>query len=369
MYLRRDSGRERVNHYHTCLSQCATLGEGGSLGSVLVSSFRGFVVVRQMGVRASWTARHTLVALLTARATTSFHSAPLSLYGAIPHIEYPAGQASSRCLGRLSRIRTTQTSLRALQEDAMARLQPSILTKPSLRALHNDSTRADMPIPIASQVPIPISAMAVVAVTATWLLWNLSALGSVTAADATLGTTELVFATVMAVSAFAQALTGFGFAIISVGCLSSWLVTSPLFALVTPIAATLGAVVGAILLLPDVKALDWDELIPLLLPCTLLTPGGVWLATIVNPSQVNSALGVLILAFVTFLFADAELPPFLASKQAAYLLGAVGGVYSAGPTMCRAHRSSFVEKPSTGSRNSSATTSCASSLSTRQRLF
>lgn len=168
--------------------------------------------------------------------------------------------------------------------------------------------------------------MAVVAVTATWLLWNLSALGSVTAADATLGTTELVFATVMAVSAFAQALTGFGFAIISVGCLSSWLVTSPLFALVTPIAATLGAVVGAILLLPDVKALDWDELIPLLLPCTLLTPGGVWLATIVNPSQVNSALGVLILAFVTFLFADAELPPFLASKQAAYLLGAVGGV-------------------------------------------
>ena len=209
----------------------------------------------------------------------------------------------------------------------MARRRPSILTKPSLRALQEDLTRADVPIPIVSEVPIPISAMVVVAMTVAWLLWSLSALGSVTAADATLGTTELVFTIVMAVSAFAQALTGFGFAIISVGCLSSWLVTSPLFALVTPIAATLGAVVGAILLLPNVRTLDWDEIAPLLLPCTLLTPVGVWLATIVEPSQVNSALGVLILAFVAFLFADAELPPFLASKQAVYLLGAVGGVF------------------------------------------
>ena len=78
------------------------------------------------------------------------------------------------------------------------------------------------------------------------------------------GDAQLVVASVMAVSAFAQALTGFGFAVISVGALSSmpWLLHSELYEVITPVAATLGALVGAILLLPNVRNLAWREILP-----------------------------------------------------------------------------------------------------------
>lgn len=140
--------------------------------------------------------------------------------------------------------------------------------------------------------------------------------------------TELTFAFVMALSAFAQALTGFGFAIISVGCLSgtTWLLHSNLYELITPIAACLGAVVGAVLLLPTASKLKWNELLPLILPCTLATPVGVWVATVVNPALVNTALGLLILAFVAYLKFDAELPKFMSSKPATYILGGIAGL-------------------------------------------
>ena len=53
----------------------------------------------------------------------------------------------------------------------------------------------------------------------------------------------------MTAAAFAQALTGFGFAIVAVGSLSSfpWILDSSAHDAVTPIVATLGAVVGAVL--------------------------------------------------------------------------------------------------------------------------
>ena len=51
---------------------------------------------------------------------------------------------------------------------------------------------------------------------------------------------KVVVAAVMAISAFAQALTGFGFAVVSVGTLSSmsWLLHSELYDVITPVAAT-----------------------------------------------------------------------------------------------------------------------------------
>lgn len=118
---------------------------------------------------------------------------------------------------------------------------------------------------------------------------------------------QLLLPVVMAVSAFAQAFTGFGFAIVSVGVLSGvpWLVDSPtLYPLVTPLVAALGAVVGTVLLLPNVRRLQWAEITPLLVPCTVLTPAGVWLSTIAPPDVATHCLAVLILGFVAYSFSN-----------------------------------------------------------------
>merc|ERR1712238_512529 len=91
---------------------------------------------------------------------------------------------------------------------------------------------------------------------------------------------------VMAFSAFAQALTGFGFAVVAVGALSSmpWLLHSELYDVITPVAATLGALVGFLLLIP----------------CTVLTPLGIQLNSMVDPAVGTRVLAGLILGFVGY---------------------------------------------------------------------
>ena len=160
---------------------------------------------------------------------------------------------------------------------------------------------------------------------------------------------ELLLMLVMSAAAFAQALTGFGFAIVAVGALSAepWLVNSQLYPLITPLAATLGAVVGFLLLLPRREELVWSEIMPLLVPCTVFTPLGVWGATVVSPAVATKALAALILVFVAYTAlgmlgvesvpADCESefcdplidpqPPPLASPVAGYALGAMAGVF------------------------------------------
>jgi len=113
---------------------------------------------------------------------------------------------------------------------------------------------------------------------------------------------QVLVALVMGLSAFAQALTGFGFAVVSVGALSSmpWLLHSELYDVITPVAATLGAVVGFILLLPSARNLAWREILPLLVPCTVLTPVGVSLSSAVDPIVATKILAALILSFVAY---------------------------------------------------------------------
>jgi uncharacterized membrane protein YfcA len=124
---------------------------------------------------------------------------------------------------------------------------------------------------------------------------------------------QVTVAVVMAFSAFAQALTGFGFAVVAVGALSSmpWLLHSELYEVVTPVAATLGALVGFILLTPyafipesektiDNPGLEWSEILSLLVPCTVLTPVGVQLHEVVDPVVGTRVLAALILSFVSY---------------------------------------------------------------------
>jgi len=196
---------------------------------------------------------------------------------------------------------------------------------------------------------------------------------------------QVVVGLVMAFSAFAQALTGFGFAVVAVGAMSSmpWLLHSELYDVITPVAATLGALVGFILLIPyafaegppteEEPGLDWPEILPLLIPCTVLTPVGIQLNSMVDPVLATRILAGLIMAFVAYkllptiqealgttdegnqalpseasaaamVVADAETgdegsPEFLRSKTAAILFGSAAGIFGGafdvqGPPLC-----------------------------------
>lgn len=186
---------------------------------------------------------------------------------------------------------------------------------------------------------------------------------------------KVTVALVMAFSAFAQALTGFGFAVVAVGAMSSmpWLLHSELYEVITPVAATLGALVGFILLTPaafadgpatdEAPGLDWSEILPLLIPCTVLTPLGIKLNGMVDPVLATRVLAGLIMAFVCYklvptiqgmlgdgenddvgdevgsvLEDDAD-PSFLQSRAGAILMGSAAGIFGGafdvqGPPLC-----------------------------------
>mmetsp|Transcript_23577 Transcript_23577/g.51591 ORF Transcript_23577/g.51591 Transcript_23577/m.51591 type:complete len:470 (-) Transcript_23577:147-1556(-) len=191
---------------------------------------------------------------------------------------------------------------------------------------------------------------------------------------------QLVVGLVMAFSAFAQALTGFGFAVVAVGAMSTmpWLLHSELFNVITPVAATLGAMVGFILLIPfavagsdgdnvneDNPGLEWDQILPLLIPCTVLTPVGMQLNNMVDPLLATRVLAALIMGFVVYKLvptvtdalhkhngdatgavvastaddADDAAPSPLQSRTAAILLGSAAGIFGGafdvqGPPLC-----------------------------------
>merc|ERR1719491_204792 len=203
---------------------------------------------------------------------------------------------------------------------------------------------------------------------------------------------KVVVGIVMAFSAFAQALTGFGFAVVAVGAMSSmpWLLHSELYDVITPVAATLGALVGFILLIPyafaegpateEEPGLDWGEILPLLIPCTILTPVGIQLNSMVDPVLGTRILAGLIMGFVAYKLVpivqealgsdsddnnqsgvvidvtggppvvttdaalllsadDTEEVPFLQSRTAAILFGSAAGIFGGafdvqGPPLC-----------------------------------
>lgn len=192
---------------------------------------------------------------------------------------------------------------------------------------------------------------------------KLAALQEVSWLPDTLTEAQLSVGFVMAFSAFAQALTGFGFAVVAVGAMSSmpWLLHSELYDVITPVAATLGSLVGFMLLLPCAYAeeggLEWDEILPLLLPCTILTPLGIQLSNIIDPLVGTRVLAALIMGFVAYKLLpmiqdfsseetdsssveeDSSAPAFLQTKAAAYICGSAAGIFGGafdvqGPPLC-----------------------------------
>jgi len=157
---------------------------------------------------------------------------------------------------------------------------------------------------------------------------------------------------------------------VAVGALSSmpWLLHSELYEVITPVAATLGALVGFILLIPyafaegppteEEPGLDWSEILPLLIPCTVLTPVGVQLNSMVDPILATRVLAALIMGFVGYklvptiqgalgngdedtdeIRAEEASPEVLQSRTAAIVLGSAAGIFGGafdvqGPPLC-----------------------------------
>ncbi|GAB0489740.1 hypothetical protein MMPV_000965 [Pyropia vietnamensis] len=133
----------------------------------------------------------------------------------------------------------------------------------------------------------------------------------------------------LGVSAFIQALTGFGFAIVSVGVLSQmeWIAHSSIFNDLQPVAAVLGGIVAWSMVLPEINKVKWRELAPLLITSTLATPVGAILFESIDPSLALRGLGALIFGFVVYSLTGVKVPRALGSKPGAVFLGAVAGAF------------------------------------------
>lgn len=132
----------------------------------------------------------------------------------------------------------------------------------------------------------------------------------------------------MGLSAFVQALTGFGFAIVSVGVMTQldWIVHSSAFDTVQPVAATLGALTGWSLLLPEVRNVEWRSLRSLLISSSIATPFGIALLEVVDGGLVIRALGALITGYVAYSVAGVKVPKKMGGNAGSWVLGLLAGV-------------------------------------------
>ncbi|PXF44602.1 hypothetical protein BWQ96_05679 [Gracilariopsis chorda] len=131
----------------------------------------------------------------------------------------------------------------------------------------------------------------------------------------------------MGVSALVQALTGFGFAIVSVGALTQlpWIANSSVFNAVQPVAATLGALTGWLLLLPNIRDIQWRRISILLIASTITTPLGAALPELVDVNLLIRVLGALISAYVLYSLTGVKVPKALGRDPAAWVLGMMAG--------------------------------------------
>jgi uncharacterized protein len=131
----------------------------------------------------------------------------------------------------------------------------------------------------------------------------------------------------LAAAAFVQALTGFGFAIVTVAALSQldWIAHSSVFDTVQPIAATISCAIGWILIFPELRLVQWRRLVPAMVSTTLLTPVGAVALEYINAGMVLKGLGALIASYVLFTALDVKAPKILGSELGGWGMGALAG--------------------------------------------
>jgi len=137
-----------------------------------------------------------------------------------------------------------------------------------------------------------------------------------------------LISSVLVLSTLAQAISGFGFAIVAVGLISQvqWIANSNVFNDIQPIAAIVGSFVGTLLLLPEIHEVELSEILPLIIASLAFTPVGVAALGVINVSVAIKMIGALILGFVTYLISGVKFPPFVGSRAGAWIAGAFAGL-------------------------------------------
>mmetsp|Transcript_3759 Transcript_3759/g.6568 ORF Transcript_3759/g.6568 Transcript_3759/m.6568 type:complete len:458 (-) Transcript_3759:719-2092(-) len=140
---------------------------------------------------------------------------------------------------------------------------------------------------------------------------------------------ELIVALSMGVSAFTQALTGFGFAIVSVSLLSqqSWITNSSVFEDIQPIAACFGFFVGTFLVLPEFNKVDFRQIAPVAIASVCAAPVGALALNVIDEGLALRALGGLIVGFVVYLFSGLKPPKWFASQSGSVFWGSLAGLF------------------------------------------
>jgi uncharacterized protein len=133
----------------------------------------------------------------------------------------------------------------------------------------------------------------------------------------------------LGVSAFVQTLTGFGFAIVSVGALTQipWIAHSSVFDDIQPLAATLSGGIAWSLLLPEVRKVEWARLLPVIVASTVMTPVGAAALGHMDAVAVLRALGALIAGYVAFAVSDVTVPAAVGGRAGGWVMGAVAGFF------------------------------------------
>lgn len=131
----------------------------------------------------------------------------------------------------------------------------------------------------------------------------------------------------MGLSALIQSMTGFGFAIVSVGALSQvpWIIHSSVFDTIQPVAATLGALTGWVLILPEIRKVKFKDIAVLIAASSITTPVGAVMLEYLDSGTVVRVLGALISGYVAYSVLGIQVSKKLGSKAGAWGLGFVAG--------------------------------------------
>lgn len=156
-----------------------------------------------------------------------------------------------------------------------------------------------------------------------------STLGVGAAVSAIVGDPHFLVSAGLGLGAFVQTLTGFGFAIVSVGALSqiSWIVHSNVFDDIQPIAATLSGSIAWVLLARELELVQWKKIAPLIVASTLFAPVGALSLKFIRADIVLKGLGALIAGYVGFSVSNVKVPKALGEFPGAVGLGAVAGFF------------------------------------------
>jgi len=141
-------------------------------------------------------------------------------------------------------------------------------------------------------------------------------------------TPEIPVALIMAASTLAQAISGFGFAIVAVGLLQvlPHEVSESISAEFQTVIGIIGACIGVVLLVPDHTKIQWREILPLVIASSMTTPAGRILIAHIDASDARKLLGGVILCFVILLWSGMKLPKGLGSNRFAWIFGSVAGL-------------------------------------------